>query len=146
MIERVGGEPVSAKDKFHEEVKRALLKERWTVTADPLRFDYGGAYFQVDLAADRLLAAERDGEKIAIEIKSFLNPSTVTDFYGAVGQYLCYRLAMAQVEPDRRLFLAVPVRPYQTFFQTQFPQLAVDEFKISLIVYDAEQEVIIQWR
>jgi XisH protein len=136
---------MSAKDKFHEEVKRALIKERWTVTADPLRFDYGGAYFQVDLAADRLLAAERNGEKIAIEIKSFLNPSTVTDFYGAVGQYLCYRLALQQVQPDRKLFLAVPLRAYRSFFQTQFAQLAIVEFQLSLIVYDSENEVITQW-
>jgi XisH protein len=136
---------MSAKDKFHEEVKRALIKERWTVTADPLKFDYGGAYFQVDLAADRLLAAERNGEKIAIEIKSFLNPSTVTDFYGAVGQYLCYRLALKQVQPDRKLFLAVPLRAYRSFFQTQFAQVAIVEFQLSLIVYDSENEVITQW-
>jgi hypothetical protein len=135
---------MSAKDKFHEEVKRALIKERWTVTADPLRFDYGGAYFQVDLAADRILAAERNGEKIAIEIKSFLNPST-TDFDSTVGQYFCYRLALKQVQPDLKLFLAVPLRAYRSFFQTQFAQLAIVEFQLSLIVYDSENEVITQW-
>ncbi len=99
----------------------------------------------MDLAADRLLAAERDGEKIAIEIKSFLNPSTVTDFYGAVGQYLCYRLALRQIEPERVLFLAVPVKVYQTFFQTEFAKLAIIDFQISLIVYDSTKEVITQW-
>ena len=78
---------MSARDKYHDEVKRALVKEQWHITHDPLRFDYGATYFQVDLAAERLLAAEKDGEKIAIEIKSFLRQSTITDFYAAVGQY-----------------------------------------------------------
>jgi XisH protein len=136
---------MSAKDKYHEEVKRALLKEKWTVTADPLNFSYGGAYFQVDLAAERLLAAERDGEKIAVEVKSFLKSSTVTDFYGAVGQYLCYKLALRQVEPNRMLFLAVPLKVYRSFFQTQFAKLAVVEFQMSLVVYDPSNEVITQW-
>ena len=36
--------------------------------------------FQIDLAAERLIAAEKENQKIAVEIKSFLNPSTVTDF------------------------------------------------------------------
>jgi hypothetical protein len=44
----------------------------------------------VDLAAERLIAADRDGEKIAVEIKSFLNPSAIADFHQALGQFLSY--------------------------------------------------------
>jgi hypothetical protein len=55
------------------------------ITDDPLRFKLGNVNFRVDLGAERLLAAERAGEKIAVEIKSFLNPSAITDFYGALG-------------------------------------------------------------
>ena len=71
---------MSAKDTFHESVKRALQKEQWVITADPLKFKFGNVKFQVDLGAERLVAAERGGEKIAVEIKSFLNPSVITDF------------------------------------------------------------------
>ena len=71
---------VSAKDIFHESVRKALEKEQWVITDDPLKFKFGDVNFQIDLAAQKLLAAEKAGEKIAVEIKSFLNPSAITDF------------------------------------------------------------------
>lgn len=134
-----------AKDIFHEAVKRALQKEQWVITDDPLRFQFGDVKFQVDLAAERILAAERGNEKIAVEIKSFLNPSAVTDFYAALGQFLSYRLALATTEPDRLLYLAVPLDAYETFFQLDFPQVAVRTYQVKLIVYNGEQEEIVQW-
>jgi XisH protein len=111
-----------AKDMFHQAVKNALVKEQWTITADPLRFQYGDVNFQVDLGAERLLSADRGNEKIAVEIKSFLNPSAVTDFYGALGQFLSYRLALETIEPDRLLYLAIPADAYRTFFSFPLPK------------------------
>lgn len=108
---------MSAKDIFHEAVKLALQKEQWVITDDPLRFKFGNVNFQVDLGAERLVAAERAGEKIAVEIKSFLKPSAITDFYSALGQFLSYRIALESTAPERILYLAVPVDVYQTFFQ-----------------------------
>jgi hypothetical protein len=75
-----------------------------------------------------LLAAERAGEKIAVEVKSFLNPSAVTDFYAALRQFLSYRLALKSVEPELSLYLAVPVDVYQTFFQYEFTQTAIQRY------------------
>ncbi len=134
------------KDKFHEAVKQALQKERWTITDDPLRFQYGNVNFQVDLALERIVAAEREGEKIAVEIKSFLNPSAITDFYPALGQFLSYRLGLSDTEPERALYLAVPLDAYETFFQLEFTQAAIQLYQIWLIVYDPVNEVIVQWR
>lgn len=136
---------MSAKDVFHDAVKQALQKEQWIVTHDPLRFKFGNVNFQVDLGAEELVAAERSGEKIAIEIKSFLNPSAITDFYSALGQFLSYRLALETVEPDRTLYLAVPVDVYQTFFQYEFTQTAIQRYQVLIIVYDPVNEVIVQW-
>jgi hypothetical protein len=112
---------------------------------DPLRFKFGNVNFQVDLGAERLLAAESAGEKIAVEIKSFLNPSAITDFYSALGQFLSYRLALEATEPDRVLYLAVPLDAYQTFFQFEFTQTALQRYQVLLIVYDPVNEVIFQW-
>ncbi|MBO1346097.1 MAG: XisH family protein [Hormoscilla sp. GUM202] len=134
------------KDKFHEAVKQALQKERWTITDDPLRFQYGNVNFQVDLALERIVAAEREGEKIAVEIESFLNPSAITDFYSALGQFLSYRLGLSDTEPERALYLAVPLDAYETFFQLEFTQAAIQLYQIWLIVYDPVNEVIVQWR
>ncbi|NJR38905.1 MAG: fatty-acid oxidation protein subunit alpha [Leptolyngbyaceae cyanobacterium CSU_1_4] len=136
---------MSAKDLFHEAVKKALQKEQWVITADPLAFKFGNVNFRVDLGAEALVGAERAGEKIAVEIKSFLNPSATTDFYAALGQFLSYRLALESVEPNRTLYLAVPIDVYQTFFQFEFTQSAVQRYQVLLIVYEPVQEVIVQW-
>jgi hypothetical protein len=136
---------VSAKDIFHEMVKQALQKEQWLITNDPLKFKFGDINFQIDLGAEKLIAAEKAGEKIAIEIKSFLNPSAITDFYSALGQFLSYRLALVATEPERLLYLAVPLDTYQTFFQLEFTKIAVQQYQIPLIVYDPANEVIVQW-
>ena len=136
---------MSAKDKFHEEVKRALIKDHWTVTDDPLEVTSEGRTFIVDLGAERLILADRGVEKIAIEVKSFLNSSAITDFYGALGQFATYRLALEREDPDRVLYLAVPEDAYEIFFRSPFIQIAIEEFQLLLIVYEPKQEIIVQW-
>jgi hypothetical protein len=74
---------MSAKDRFHDTVKSALIKEGWTITHDPLYLDFDSTRIQIDLAGERLIAAERGLEKIAVEVKSFLAASLFshTHFY-----------------------------------------------------------------
>lgn len=136
---------MAAKDIFHNAVRRALEKQQWTITADPLRLKFGGVTFQVDLAAEKILAADRGDEKIAVEVKSFLNPSAVTDFYAALGQFLSYCLALIETEPDRFLYLAVPLDTYQSFFQLAFAQAAIEQYEVKIMVYDSTDEAIIHW-
>lgn len=136
---------MSAKDIFHEAVKRALVKQQWVITDDPLKFKFGNVNFRIDLAAERVVAAEKGDEKIAIEIKSFLNPSAITDFYTALGQFLSYRLALSETQPERVLYLAVPIDTYQTFFQLEFTQMAIQQYQLLLIVYNSTNEEIVQW-
>ncbi|TAE59411.1 MAG: fatty-acid oxidation protein subunit alpha [Nostocales cyanobacterium] len=136
---------MSAKDIFHEAVKTALQKEQWLITDDPLQFKFGNVKFKIDLGAEKVIAAERENEKIAVEIKSFINPSAITDFYAALGQFLSYRLALEAIEPDRILYMAVPFEVYQTFFQLEFTQIALKRYQVLLVVYEPENEVIIKW-
>jgi len=70
----------------------------------------------IDLGAEKLVVAEKDGEKIAVEIKSFLGPSVISDFHVALGQFLNYRLALEAQGSARKLYLAVPEETYTTFF------------------------------
>ena len=107
-----------AHDVFHQQVKHALGKEGWTVTHDPYWIKLTGSDMNVyiDLAAERILAAEKGDEKIAVEIKSFLGTSFLSDFHAALGQYLDYRVALRQKEPERQLFLAVPLDVYHGIF------------------------------
>ncbi|MGB3300456.1 MAG: XisH family protein [Phormidesmis sp.] len=134
-----------ARDIFHNAVRHALEKQQWVITADPLDIKFGGVGFQIDLAAEKVLAANRGDEKIAIEIKSFLRSSAITDFYAALGQFLSYRLALSVTEPDRLLYLAVPVDAYKNFFQLAFSQTAISQYQVKLIVYDAIKAEIVQW-
>jgi len=64
-----------AKDIFHNTVKNALQKEGWTITHDPLSIRFGKVELYVDLGAEKLIAAQKNGEQIAVEIKSFLADS-----------------------------------------------------------------------
>jgi len=134
-----------AKDLFHDAVRRALEKEGWIITADPFFLRFGGIEMYIDLGAEQLLAAERGTEKIAVEIKSFLAPSATTEFNTALGQFLKYQLALEQSEPDRILYLAVPVDTYDSFFTLELPRLVIQRYQVHLIVYEPGEEVIVLW-
>jgi hypothetical protein len=137
---------MAARDLFHDAVKKALQKEEWEITADPLLVKIQGVKFEIDLAAEKILAAEKLGKKIAVEIKSFLNNSAITDFHLALGQFLNYRLALQIKEPDRTLYLAVPFDTFDSFFQEPFIQEAVKVYQLKLVVYDPQKEVVVEWK
>ncbi len=137
---------MAAKDLFHDAVRQALLKEDWIITADPLKIKIEGVKLEIDLAADKVLAAQKAGQKIAVEIKSFLNASAITDFHAALGQFLNYRLALQMSESDRILYLAVPIDTFESFFQEKFTQEAVNVYQVKLIIYDPVKEVVVEWK
>ncbi len=134
-----------ARDVFHDLVRAGLEREGWTITADPYNLKLDRIKLQIDLAADRIIAAQRDREKIAVEIKSFLNPSVVTDFYGALGQFLSYRAVLRQADTERILFLAIPLDAYENFFQSTFARLMIREYDLKIIVYNSIEGGIVQW-
>jgi XisH protein len=136
---------MSAKDKFHDIVRLALEKDGWNITNDPLYIDFGKVQMRIDLGAEKLLAAEKEGEKIAVEIKSFLSPSAITDFHVALGQFLNYRTALREKEPERNLYLAVDTETYDDFFTLPFIQLQKKEFQLKVVVYDTETKEIVRW-
>jgi hypothetical protein len=135
-----------AKDLFHDVVKTALIKDGWQITDDPFFVKVGGVEFFIDLGAEKLFAAERNGERIAVEVKSFINTSSISDFHVAIGQFINYRVALKVADPERKLFLAVPNTAYKTFFQKEFPRMVIQEYQIELFVYDIKNEVIVSWK
>ena len=134
-----------ARDKFHEAAKTALVKDGWLVTDDPLKLKYRRKRVYVDLGAEKLLAAEKGTRKIAVEVKSFLGTALIADFYQALGQFMVYHLALSVNAPERELYLAVPLDAYQGIVADDLAHDAVALHRIRLIVYDPEQEVILQW-
>lgn len=134
-----------ARDIFHQAVKAALIKDQWQITADPLLLQTGGIDMYIDLGAERLLAAQKDQERIAVEIKSFLGPSLIKDFHLALGQFLNYRLALTSQDPQRRLYLAIPIETHTTFFAIPFVRAAVENYQLALLVYNSELQEVVEW-
>ncbi len=97
------------------------------------------------MGAERLLGAEKAGEKIAVEIKSFLNDSALSDFHTALGQFLNYRLVLEELDPERILYLAVPLASYESFFQRELPKVSVKRHQVKIIVYNPVREEIVKW-
>ncbi len=134
------------RDKFHNAVKHGLEKDGWTITDDPLRIRSGRVDMQIDLGAEKLLAATKGKEKIAVEVKSFTNPSNISEFHTALGQFLNYQVALEEQKSEFNLFLAIPIGAFRTFFSLPFAQMVVKRFQLSLLVYDPSEEVILEWK
>lgn len=114
-----------AKDVYHETVKRALTKDGWTITHDPLTILFEGLRVVADLGAERILAAERGSEKIAVEVKVFGGRSKISEFEKAIGQYDLYQIYLEELDPGRILFLAVSLEVFEEFFQLPAIEFAV---------------------
>ncbi|NJK28192.1 MAG: fatty-acid synthase, partial [Coleofasciculaceae cyanobacterium SM2_3_26] len=91
-----------AKDLHHDTVKAALIKDGWSITDDPLILKIGTRNTLIDLGAEKLIAAERGLDKIAVEVKSFTSPSIINDLEKSWGQFFLYARGTGKREPDRR--------------------------------------------
>ncbi|NCS42518.1 MAG: XisH protein [Microcystis aeruginosa BS11-05] len=130
---------------YHEAVKNALIKDGWSILADPYKIKYKDAELFADLAAEKPLAAERNGRKIVVEIKSFLSPSPMRDFEIALGQYILYRNLISLTEPEYQIYLAIKDSIYENFFQRESIQDIVKINQLLLLVVEMEKEKILQW-
>jgi len=134
-----------ARDLFHNVVRSALEKDNWLITDDPLSIKCGGVDVEIDLGAERLLAAEKQGDKIAVEVKNFTSASKISEFHMALGQFINYRTALRIKERDRTLYLAVPLDIYQNFFALPFIETVVNENQLRLIIYNIDIQEIDKW-
>jgi hypothetical protein len=134
-----------ARDKFHDLFRKALENEGWNVTHDPLRLKTGRIPVLIDLGAERILAAEKGEEKVAIEIKTFGNPSFITAFYEAVGKYIVYQEAIQILEPNRLLYLALPDDVYEGFAEDLLIDSVFQRHQFRIVTYDSEHQTIVKW-
>ena len=73
------------------------------------------------------------------------NASIAYALHNLVGQYVNYRLGLKLQEPDRILFVAIPLDVYKVLANQAFFQLIVAENKMHIIVYEPETETINAW-
>lgn len=137
---------MAAKDKFHFAARHALEKDGWTITHDPYVLNFLGKRQEADLGAEKAIAAEKDNQKILVEIKSFLSESPFGDYYEALGQYLSYQLGLTTIDPMRETWLAITTTTYKRL-QMYGPIMAgFAEFKVNLLIFDPETETIKLWQ
>ena len=55
-----------ARDIYHDNFKNALIKDGWIITHDPYMLKWGLKDLYIDLGAQKLLAAEKQEQKIAV--------------------------------------------------------------------------------
>ncbi|MBK8655660.1 MAG: XisH family protein [Haliscomenobacter sp.] len=134
-----------ARDFYHDVVRHALEQDGWTITHDPYFMRIGKRKGYIDLGAE-IVGAEREGEKIAVEIKSFVGLSDLDAFEEAMGQFLLYKPALTKKEPDRILFLAIPNGFFVKFFEDSFFLEIIDLYEIPLLIFNEKESKIIRWK
>lgn len=135
-----------AKDLYHDTVKISLVKDGPTITDDPLILKIGTRNALVDLGAQKLIAAERDTIRIAVEVKTFISPSPMNDIEKAWGQFFLYSRVLKKRDPNRQIYLAVERNVFETLFEEEAGLLLLEEPGFRLLVFDAAIEEIIQWK
>jgi hypothetical protein len=115
---------MSRLDVYHDTVLHALEKDGWTITHNPLTLSVGGRDVYVDLGAEKPIAAEKQGRRIAV---------------------VFYRNLLQAQEPERRLYLAIRDRTFRGVFSEPIGQLGAGPLRIPLLVFAPEEEVIERW-
>ena len=136
-----------AKDIYHNLVRQALENEGWTITHDPfyLPLGLGGKKVEADLGAEKFIAAEKNMEKILVEIKSFITSSNINELHKSVGQFDFYALVLEGLEPDRVPFLAMPEDAYEDLIREPIVQTFLRRHKVNLITYNIQTSLIDEW-
>ena len=116
-----------------------------TSSNTPYVIEYEDLTLFADLGAERILAAQRDDDRIVVEVKSFTGRSAVREFQTALGQFELYRGILEATEPDRVLYLAVSDVIYDSFIQRPAIQLIVRRNSLKFVVVNLENEEIVQW-
>ena len=136
---------MSRRDDLHFPLRRTLEKDGWVITSDPLILVLGETLLKADLGAEKLFTAEKEGRKIAVEIKDFDASSVISELEKTMGQLQLYQWALEEQEPERQLFLAISQAVYISQFQRPIFQIAIQRNKINLLIYVPDQEVIVKW-
>jgi hypothetical protein len=139
------------RDTIHQIVKAALIKDGWQITNDPYVISYGERFLFVDLGASDtshggpFIGAQRQNQRIAVEIKEFRGKSAISDLEQALGQYVLYDLLLNQVDPGREVYLAVTDITYDEIFSEALGELVIRELPLRLLVIDLETTEVKQW-
>ena len=136
-----------ARDLVHNAVRECLENDGWTTTHDPYSLYLERRTLSIDLGAERVIAATKGNEKIAVEVKSFIKESFIYDFHEILGQYLIYEEFLNEQETDRELYLAVEDTIFATKFSNDNDILRIcKKFKIKILIYNNSLKTVVEWK
>jgi hypothetical protein len=131
-----------AKDRYHDLLKNALIKDQWDITDEQVKLKIGDRRLWIDLEASH----QTENRLILVEVKEMVSASQVDDLANSVGQYLMYRVALENKNIQIPLYMAVSTTTFQGILSEEIGQLLIDQFGISLIVFDPDNEEVTEWR
>ena len=132
-------------DLIHLQVKNALVNDGWEITDDPYNIVYGSVRLQADLGAKKSFAAERNGTKIVVEVKSFTGKSLIHEIENAVGQYLMYVSYMRLSGDQHKIYLALSHEVYERFGAVDGLDTVLEQLSVSLLVVNVTKEEVVKW-
>lgn len=136
-----------AKDLYHEAVRKALEADGWTITDDPYYLKAKPHKLRVDLGAEKIIAAERGIDKIAVEIKTFAKDSFIYEFYEVSGQYQFYEEFLTEQDNDRVLYLAISEVIYRARFLPDDSVMRMcHKIGIKFIIVNISSQIIKEWK
>jgi hypothetical protein len=131
-----------AKDIYHDAVVNALRKDGWTIVTEQYTLGVDEKRVWIDIRAAR----ENLRRIILIEVKSFHNlQDSIEALANAIGKYALYSAIIEIKDIREDLFLAIPRLAYEGIFRTRIAQNLLKREKVKLIVFDVENEEILQW-
>jgi hypothetical protein len=132
------------RDEIHEAVRHALIKDGWTILADPYVITYGRSQLCTDLCAER--AREAGARRVVVvEIKGFRGASALHDFHAALGQYVAYRDLLAEIEQPYQVYLAMSKEAHSAVFSLDAVQAIARRESLLLLIVDARQQEVVEW-
>ncbi len=131
-----------AKDRHHDTVKHALIKDGWHIVREQVFIKYEDRHIWLDLQAER-----SSDENVALfEVKGFEKLSSpVEALESALGQYVLYQAILDALDNAIPLFLTVPQEAYETFLRQPFSQVGLRKAGVKLMIFDPAKEEIVQW-
>jgi hypothetical protein len=136
---------VATRDLIHDAVKNALVKDGWTILADPYQIRFEDKILAADLRAERLLRISRQNETVVVEIKSFIGHSFIKDLQAALGQYQMYSFFLHELGAEDTVHMAISQAIYEEQFQSKAVRQLVNYFNVRLLVVDIRAEEIVEW-
>lgn len=134
-----------AHDRYHWQFQTALEKSNWEITAEPLTLEWEGTRIYVDFGAMGKPPDSNVAIPCAFELKSLDEESGTEDLRDALGQYLLYRSIIRRVRADISLYLAVSALAYEQYFSTGVGAIVRQDYGLSIVVFDPDEEEIVQW-